>query len=262
MLAYADPDVSQRIQRGVEGVLREAAGLPGEFSADAAIGNPQAAIAEWQRLYGKKDKMQTKRLTEKLVLPVTYQYQNDSTSEQGHRMCFSSSSVMMLEQVKPGCVVNHKDRRKGEQADDFYLRKLNDLYGDSTDAQAQLRCHRFFGVATELRTDGNYDVLHQALGRGHGVMVGWLHRGPVDHPLPEYSHWCYLLGWIPGKNGGTFVFHDPNGEANIIKGGYDNWEKGRYVQYSWANWRKRWMADSAGRFREGTGWYIVPQGVK
>ena len=202
--------------------------------------------------------MELKSLTEKTVLPTGYQYQNDSTSEQGHRMCGCSSSVMMLEVVRPGCVTKHKNRKPGEQADDFYLRVLQS-YGDTTDGQAQLLTHRYFGVNTELRTDGDFKILQHYLACGVPIMVGWLHRGSVDAPNPNHSHWSVVVGWVPGKNGGIFVFHDPNGEADIIKGGYVNWEKGRYVQYSWANWRKRWMADSAGRFREGAGWYIVPR---
>lgn len=34
--------------------LRTEAGLSKDFSADEAIGDPQEAIREWQRLYGKK----------------------------------------------------------------------------------------------------------------------------------------------------------------------------------------------------------------
>ena len=50
-----------------------------------------------------------------------------------------------------------------------------------------------------------------------------------------------------------FLIHDPNGEADLMNGGYMNTSigSGAAQHYSERNWGRRWMVEGA-----GTGWWI------
>lgn len=195
-------------------------------------------------------------LNHKKVLSIAYQSQMDSDTEQWYRMCGSSSSAMLCEYLKAGCLRNHRERKSGEQVDDFYLRKLNQLFGDTTDANAHVQMHRWLGVYTKFRQDKTRETLEWYLAHDLPIMVGWLHHGQYYQPNPVKSHWSLIVGYDP--DGDCFVFHDPAGSANISAGGYLN-NQGKYRKYPWDQWQRRWMADGQGNFMPGTGWAIVPE---
>ncbi|WP_010311372.1 hypothetical protein [Synechococcus sp. CB0101] len=55
-----------------------------------------------------------------------------------------------------------------------------------------------------------------------------------------------MIGWDPAKR--QFLMHDPNGEADLVNGGYVNTSIGGGAgqRYSERNWGRRWMVEGAG----------------
>lgn len=195
-------------------------------------------------------------LNHKHVIPMTWENQMNGATSDYWRMCYSSSSSMFVNHFNPGVLKNHPKRREGEQLDDFYLRMLKEVAGgDSTDTNAQMQMHRYFGVNSEFRQTGNRETLEYFLSKGHPVMTGQLHHFSYEHPDPARSHWTICIGWTPDND--SFVFHDPAGQMNVKNGGYVS-NEGAYRKYAWELWKRRWMADFAGNFKEGAGWCVVP----
>ena len=130
-------------------------------------------------------------------LPVPWFAQLDSASDEGRRMCFSSSCAMLVEALRPGSL-------KGTNGDDQTLSVVQS-YGDSTDANAQLQALAHFGVTARL--------IEQQINRGIPVPCGYLHRGPVNRPTGS-GHWLVVVGHTPTH----VVVNDPCGEPDLIHG--------------------------------------------
>jgi hypothetical protein len=179
-----------------------------------------------------------------VLLAVPYFSQRDSATGQGERMCFSSTCAMAAAFLKPGCLAG-----AGQQPDDRYLR-IVERFGDTTDAQAQIRALGTLGVRAVFRSDGTIDSLVAELQAGRPVPVGWLHRGPVDAPTGG-GHWTLAIGWDPATR--QVIMHDPYGEADLMSGGYVSRAVGAgdRQRYSEGNWGRRWMAEGS-----GTGWWL------
>jgi len=173
-------------------------------------------------------------------LKVPYEYQLDNTSGMGYRECFSSSCAMLA-------------RYYGKVKSDDEYNAVRSHYGDSTSSTAQVNALRSLGLDARFITNGTSVMLENELKNNRPVAVGWLHHGPVQAPTGS-GHWTCLVGLTPN----TFIFHDPNGEANMIDGGYvDNTSAaGQYVEYSRKNWLRRWEIDGP-----GTGWAILATAV-
>jgi hypothetical protein len=194
-------------------------------------------------------------LNKKKVLSLHWESQMDSATGQWGRMCQSSSSAMFCEYYRPGCLSKHPKKRPGEQNDDFYLRILNELFGDSTDPQAHTKMHSWLGVNSKFRINGTRETLEWHLSRGFVVMTGQLHHDYYTNPDPTRSHWNLCVGWTPEND--SFVFHDSAGHMDVQNGGYiDN--NGKYMKYPWTFWKRRWMASASGAYMPGTGWCHVP----
>jgi hypothetical protein len=180
---------------------------------------------------------------QRITLQVPYLCQRDSVSAQGPRMCFSSTCAMAAAYLKPGCIA------AAGQLDDRYL-GLVQRHGDTTDAVAQIQTLRSLGIQAELRTDGRIEQLIAQLRLGIPVPVGWLHKGPVNAPSGG-GHWSLVVGWDP--TGRVVLMHDPNGEADLVGGGYVSTAigSGRNRWYSEKNWGRRWMVEGV-----GTGWWL------
>ncbi len=168
------------------------------------------------------------------VLQVAYFSQLDNTSGAGYRECFSSSCAM---------VANYYGRVKTD--DDYNL--IRARFGDSTDAQAQLAALRSLGLDARFVTNAAVGLLEAEILAGRPVAVGWLHKGPVTAPTGG-GHWTVAVGFTAD----AIVMNDPNGEANMLNGGYVNHTGGAGVRYSRRNWLRRWEADGA-----GTGWAVL-----
>ena len=166
-------------------------------------------------------------------LDVPYQSQNDNVSGTGYRECFSSSCAMVAMYY-------------GKVEDDDAYNLVRQKYGDSTDAQAQLRALRSLGLEANFITNATTQDLKQAIDEGRPVPCGWLHRGNVNAPSGG-GHYSVVVGYTED----AWVIHDPNGEADLVNGGYVNHEYGCSQRYSYKNWNPRWEVEG-----EGSGWMM------
>jgi hypothetical protein len=171
-----------------------------------------------------------------IKLNVPWYSQNDNISGTGYRECFSSSCSMLA---------SFWGKLTG--GDDAFNR-IRATFGDSTDAQAQLRALRSLGLLADFRTDGTTELLRQELRAGRPVAVGWLHKGPITAPSGG-GHWTVVTGWQPQPR--AWVMNDPNGEADLVNGGYTAKYNGANRIYSEANWNPRWMPGGSG------GWMLT-----
>lgn len=136
----------------------------------------------------------------------------------------------------------------GKVADDDAYNVIRARYGDSTSPQAQLSALRSLGLKADFHTDGTPLALESEINAGRPVAVGWLHHGPVAAPSGG-GHWSVVIG----HTSGAWIFNDPNGEADLVNGGYTRNTKGGGVVYSRKNWNPRWMPGGSG------GWYLTCQ---
>jgi GH24 family phage-related lysozyme (muramidase) len=175
-------------------------------------------------------------------LKVIRESQHDNRSGQGYRECFSSSC---------GAIARFYGKVSG---DDEY-NAIRARYGDTTDAQAQIKALAHLGLQATLRTNGTPELLKAEILAGRPVAVGWIHKGPLAAPTGD-GHWSVVTGFT--EQGA--IHADPNGEADISNGGYVNTTGGDGVLYSWVNWRKRWEVSgspSRWRFAPGNGWALI-----
>ena len=170
------------------------------------------------------------------TLTVPYFYQLDNQSGTGYRECFSSSCAMIAAYY-------------GKVKTDDEYNKIRAKYGDTTDKDAQLATLRSLGLQATFITNGNSAKLENELRNGRPVAVGWLHHGSVKQPTGG-GHWTCCIGFTAD----AFVHNDPNGEADLVNGGYVSTSaaKGKGVKYSKKNWLPRWECDGS-----GTGWAII-----
>lgn len=169
-----------------------------------------------------------------VLLSVPYEYQNDNGST-GWRECFSSSCAMVAKYFK-------------KVASDKEYIAIRARYGDSTDAGAQLRALTSLGLQAQFRQNGSAQTLEQMLRDGRPIPVGWLHHGPASAPTGG-GHWTVVVGY----DAKSFIHNDPNGEADLVSGGYVTTANGpgKGIAYSRANWLRRWEVDG-----KSTGWYL------
>ena len=167
-------------------------------------------------------------------LIVPYQSQNDNASGTGYRECFSSSMAMIA--MYYGKVKN----------DDEY-NSVRSKFGDSTSAEAQLACLRFLGLNPSFVTNASTETLRNEISSGRPVGVGWLHHGTVSKPSGG-GHWTVVVGYY----GAGVIMNDPNGEANLINGGYTGNLNGADLKYSYQNWEPRWTFPT-----KNDGWAMI-----
>lgn len=169
-----------------------------------------------------------------MKLPVPFESQLDNASGTGYRECFSSSCAMLA-------------KFWGRIASDDAYNQIRARFGDTTSTGAQLSALRSLGLVAQFRTDGQRSDLAFNICRGRPVAVGWLHHGPVTAPTGS-GHWSVVVGtWGRG-----WLMHDPNGEADLIRGGYLPNSNGAFRRYSWQNWEPRWLIESP-----RSGWFIT-----
>jgi hypothetical protein len=165
-------------------------------------------------------------------LPVPYQSQLDNSSGTGYRECFSTSCAMVA--MYYGKVKN----------DDEYNR-IRAKFGDTTKPDVQVQTLKHLGLKAEFKTTGTTADLERLIRAGCPVPTGWLHQGPVSAPSGG-GHWTTLIGFTST----SWIHHDPNGEADMVRGGYVNHTQGNGIIYSRANWDRRWRVKGTG------GWYL------
>lgn len=165
-------------------------------------------------------------------LKVQWFSQRDNLSGTGYRECFSSSCAM---------AANFWGKIGGDDA----YNEIRSQYGDSTDAQAQVRALRSLGLQADFCMDGTPERLEQLISEGKPVPVGWLHHGPV--PGSGGGHYAVIVGFTDDD----WIVNDPYGDCDLVNGGYPGSHNGEMLRYSRKNWTPRWECDGP-----GTGWYV------
>lgn len=182
------------------------------------------------------------------VLKTPYYSQLDSSTDQAHRMCFSSSCAMLVSTLKPGALPG---------GDDQYLGIVNQ-FGDTTDAQAQVQALEKLGIIARLNTACDFSTIEEQINKSFPVPCGFIHKGHVDAPRGD-GHWLCVVGYTPK----SVVVNDPNGDLDLIEGVYGN-RDGEGLHYSRKNFGRRWMVDEARgyAYAPGKGWAIIVESVK
>lgn len=173
------------------------------------------------------------KVTSSNPLIVPYQSQNDNTSGTGYRECFSSSCAMVAMYY-------------GKVANDDAYNAIRQKYGDSTDAQAQIRALRSLGLEANFVSNGTSCDIRQAIDAGRPVPVGWLHKGRISAPRGG-GHYSVIIGYTKD----AWIVHDPNGPAKLVPGGYENSFNGASQNYSFKDFNPRWIVEG-----EGSGWLM------
>jgi hypothetical protein len=135
----------------------------------------------------------------------------------------------------------------GKVGSDDEYNAIRAQYGDSTSAEAQLAALRSLGLTANFATNGDRQTLEEQINLGQPVAVGWLHHGLASAPSGG-GHWTVVIGFTDA----AAIHNDPNGEADLVAGGYTANTNGAGQHYSWKNWRPRWEADGT-----GTGWLLT-----
>ncbi len=187
-----------------------------------------------------------------LVGVPRFQQRDSAQLAQRDRTCFSSSCAMLLEAIKPGTL-------QGANGDDQYLAVVQ-RFGDTTDANAQIRALAHYGVSARLVQNADFQLIEQQIARGIPVPCGYLHRGPVDRPTGS-GHWLVVVGHTPTQ----VVVNDPWGEPDLIHGTTLN-ANGMGLRFSRLNFGKRWMVEPIGggayRYAPGKGWAVVVDAIR
>lgn len=182
--------------------------------------------SKWMELY--KERSEPPAETGVRILDVPFDCQHTNPSGQGWRECFSSSCAMVAKYWLPDLEINE------------YLNK-RPHFGDSTDASAQIATLNYFGLEARFVSWGSADKLKAQIDRGRPAPVGWLHNGHVSCPAGG-GHYSVVIGY--DDNTLNWIQNDPNGEANLVMGGYSAvGAHGKGIQYSYLNWNKRWLIE-------------------
>jgi len=169
-----------------------------------------------------------------VLLKVPYEAQNDNKSGTGYRECFSSSCAMIA-------------KFYGKVKSDDEYNAIRAKFGDTTDSQAQLAALRSLGLQARFATNCAPGLLELELRAGRPVAVGWLHKGPAQSPSGG-GHWSVVIGFTAEH----WILNDPNGEADLVNGGYVKNTGGAGIKYSKERFNRRWMPDGA-----STGWALL-----
>ena len=169
-----------------------------------------------------------------ILLKVPYEYQNDNASGTGYRECFSSSCAMIA-------------KFYGKVKSDDEYNAIRSKFGDTTDSQAQLAALRSLKLQARYVSNCAPGLLEVELRAGRPVAVGWLHQGTAQSPSGG-GHWSVLIGF----DATHWILNDPNGEADLVNGGYVKNTGGAGILYSKERFNRRWMPDGA-----STGWAIL-----
>jgi hypothetical protein len=176
---------------------------------------------------------------------IATETQADNFGGQGWRECFSSSAAALA-------------RYWGRVVSDDEYNKVRRRYGDTTNPQAQLLALRSLGLAARFVTNGNPDLIRAEVRAGRPVAVGWIHQGHIQAPRGT-GHWSVAAGF----RANACWMMDPNGEADMVNGGYVTTGRGWQGWYSWTNFVRRWEVTEgthSWRYASGNGWALLVSG--
>jgi len=155
-------------------------------------------------------------------LKVPYFSQRDNASGQGMRECFSSSCAMVAAFY-------------GRVSSDDKYNEIRARYGDTTDSSAQIKTLQSLGLKPIFRQNVTKQELEAEINAGRPLAVGWLHHASYKAPSGG-GHWSVAVGF----NSASIIHMDPNGNADIVNGGYKGATGGKYVYYANQYWLPRW----------------------
>jgi len=160
--------------------------------------------------------------TGEIFLPVPYFSQRDNR-EQADRTCNTSSCAMVAKYL--GAKIS---------GDDEYFQYVI-KYGDSTNHIVQTDALTAIGIKSTWHTNLDFDDLDKSLASGLPIVLGILHRGPLENPRPG-GHMVVAVG---RTKSGDYLIHDPYGDLmdNYIT---DNGEK---LIYSRHVLTRRWTVE-------------------
>ena len=228
LLLYCNPgtavEAGLRRRRQAEADLWRQAS-PGPLTAPATVpaGAPATATA----------KPATAPLAHPNPLPVPWFDQLLMGDGQGWRDCFTASSAMLAAYW-------------GKEPNEDSYNRVRQCYGDSTSSEAQLQALRSLGLQAQFATDGTFELLQREIDAGRPVAVGWLHHGPASAPSGG-GHWTVVIGY----DATGVIMNDPNGNCDLVNGGYPSNHDGAHQHYSFRNWGPRWRVNGTG------GWYLT-----
>ena len=174
-------------------------------------------------------------------LKVPYFSQRDSAlSGQAQRMCFSSSCAMLTAYLRPGSI-------GGPNADDQYLQRVMQ-YGDTTDANAQIKALASYGITARFVQNADWADLERQIARGAPIPCGFLHHGTSAAPSGG-GHWLTVIGLTAT----AAIVNDPWGEMLVAQGTYSS-SRGAGLAYSRKNWGPRWLVEGP-----RSGWAILAE---
>jgi len=174
-----------------------------------------------------------------IQLKVPYYSQRDNTSNEWWRQCNSSSHAMLLNYLLPGSV----------PSDDYYIANYVNPLGDTTDWSVHSSILREFGIESTYRQNLNYSDLERSLLNGFPVVIGVLHKGPIN--APSGGHCLIITGM--DKDRGVFFANDPWGYGFD----YSNHD-GQNVTYPiYPTLDRRWMVDG-----DDSGWGRIVRSVR
>ena len=142
-------------------------------------------------------------------------------------------------------------------SDDAYNR-IRRRHGETTDPAAQVKTLQELGLACSFTTTADRSLVMGHLRKSLPVAVGWLHHGHISAPQGG-GHWSVIAGWSPS----AVWMLDPNGEADLVRGGYVSARCGWAGWYSWLNWGSRWdyrLRPLPGQASQPAGWAILVTG--
>jgi hypothetical protein len=143
---------------------------------------------------------------------------------------------MLLKYLKPNSI----------SGDDEYIQTVY-RYGDTTNADIQVKALQHYGVTSEFRQNFNWTDIDSQLVRQIPVPIGILHHGPVTSPSGG-GHWIVIIG--RNEDNTKYVVNDPFGELDLVNGNYIS-TNGKGLLYSKKNLGPRFLVEGP-----GTGWAI------
>lgn len=190
----------------------------------------------WKIINDTEVQENSPKLDGEVKLVVPYFSQRDNKKDP-MRTCFSSSCAMLLATLEPDAI----------DSDDEYINEVY-KYGDTTEATAQLKTLKHFGLDARFVQNADWKTLEDQLERGMPIPIGVLHKGAVSNPTGG-GHWLVVVGVTADKT--KLWVHDPFGEMDLISGGYPSTD-GKYKLYSKKNLGPRWLVEGP-----KTGWAIL-----
>lgn len=182
-------------------------------------------------------------------LHVPWYAQLDSSTDQGARMCFSSSCAMLLQYLKPNTLT-------GPNGDDQYLKRVQH-YGDTTEIAAQIRALSSFGIRATMAKTATVQTLRNQIDAGIPVPCGYIHRGPLNRPSGG-GHWLIVVGYTTKQ----LIVHDPYGSMNLNSGERAS-SVARFAKYDLNDFVLRWSVEPTGpgtyKHVANRGWAIIAE---